>query len=242
MKSINKSAAIVAGLALSLCAMGAQAAVVANITNISGKWGSVTGNPSDLSGVGTNRIAFGNSTGFGQSAYSFGAASTPINGIAPDGATFGLGSFTHENQPITGRSITGASLTVDITGTLTDETGTRTNFTVTSVFEFKHNETPNECSGRNCSDDIVTAVLNQGASESIEIDGTKYFFSIEGFAYGGNTLSQFFTKERQINTASLVGRFTSTPVTAVPLPAAAWLFGSALLGLAGLGYRRKLTA
>ncbi len=29
-------------------------------------------------------------------------------------------------------------------------------------------------------------------------------------------------------------------VQAVPLPAAAWLFGSALLGLAGAGYRRKL--
>jgi hypothetical protein len=29
--------------------------------------------------------------------------------------------------------------------------------------------------------------------------------------------------------------------TAVPIPAAAWLFGSALLGLAGLGYRRRST-
>lgn len=30
--------------------------------------------------------------------------------------------------------------------------------------------------------------------------------------------------------------------TVVPLPAAAWLFGSALLGVVGLGYRRKRTA
>lgn len=37
---------------------------------------------------------------------------------------------------------------------------------------------------------------------------------------------------------------TPTPsnwVAAVPIPAAVWLFGSALLGLAGLGYRRKQT-
>ena len=31
-------------------------------------------------------------------------------------------------------------------------------------------------------------------------------------------------------------------VTAVPVPAAAWLFGSALIGLAGLRRTRKLTA
>ena len=33
--------------------------------------------------------------------------------------------------------------------------------------------------------------------------------------------------------------FNQTPVSNVPLPAAAWLFGSALLGLVGLGRRRR---
>jgi hypothetical protein len=31
----------------------------------------------------------------------------------------------------------------------------------------------------------------------------------------------------------------SAPDTVVPIPAAAWLFGSALLGMAGIGYRRR---
>jgi hypothetical protein len=34
---------------------------------------------------------------------------------------------------------------------------------------------------------------------------------------------------------------TITSITVVPIPAAAWLFGSALLGLAGIGKRRKAT-
>jgi len=40
--------------------------------------------------------------------------------------------------------------------------------------------------------------------------------------------------------ASEGGSWVLTPdtVSTVPLPAAAWLFGSALLGLAGIGYRR----
>lgn len=36
--------------------------------------------------------------------------------------------------------------------------------------------------------------------------------------------------------------FTVTEVNPVPLPAAVWLFGSALMGVAGVGYRRKKKA
>jgi hypothetical protein len=38
---------------------------------------------------------------------------------------------------------------------------------------------------------------------------------------------------------SLVAAGASAPVSEVPVPAAAWLFGSALLGLAGVGRKRK---
>jgi hypothetical protein len=43
------------------------------------------------------------------------------------------------------------------------------------------------------------------------------------------------------NAVDLAGGLSNVTLfeAAVPLPAAAWLFGSALLGLAGIGYRRK---
>ncbi|WP_209262590.1 VPLPA-CTERM sorting domain-containing protein [Thiorhodococcus minor] len=41
---------------------------------------------------------------------------------------------------------------------------------------------------------------------------------------------------------TLAGSGAVGPMSAVPIPAAVWLFGSALLGLAGIGYRRRASA
>lgn len=43
------------------------------------------------------------------------------------------------------------------------------------------------------------------------------------------------------NLSSVIHGFIGTPITAVPVPAAAWLFGSALVGLAGVGRKRKIS-
>jgi hypothetical protein len=53
------------------------------------------------------------------------------------------------------------------------------------------------------------------------------------------TLAQFTTLAN--NGVSRVKGKILRPDTAtvVPIPAAAWLFGSALVGIAGIGYRRK---
>jgi len=54
---------------------------------------------------------------------------------------------------------------------------------------------------------------------------------VQGFADGGS--------ESFINTGAIPDPFSQT---LVPIPAAAWLFGSALLGMLGVGYRRRQAA
>lgn len=59
----------------------------------------------------------------------------------------------------------------------------------------------------------------------------------------GFTLSGNITFRGPIGNQSTSGvTITAGNVPAVPIPAAAWLFGSALLGIAGVGYRRKRQA
>ncbi|MBK1716536.1 hypothetical protein CKO27_02525 [Thiocystis violacea] len=54
-----------------------------------------------------------------------------------------------------------------------------------------------------------------------------------------NTDSTFGTWRTTLNLGGDLSHMTIYGRTAVPLPAAAWLFGSALLGIVGIGYRRK---
>jgi hypothetical protein len=231
------------GAVFSLSAGAVNADYTATINSISGAWSNVL--PSGFTNFtistvdgDTARIAWGTPAfgSAGQSAYEFDPASTPISAIVPDGDLFSLGTFTHQNNPITasGGSIEGAKLTVDIAGVVSN--GSDESFSVTSVFQFAHNETANTEPG--CCNDIVTAILNPTESTSVVIDQTEYFFSVEGFKLGvdGPTFANFSTAEGTNNEAILVGKLTST---VVPIPAAAWLFGSALIGAVGLGRRNK---
>jgi hypothetical protein len=71
--------------------------------------------------------------------------------------------------------------------------------------------------------------------------GKIYAFALKGgngnavYLIDTNSTSGIWTK------IDLAGGLSNVTLleAAVPLPAAAWLFGSALLGLAGIGYRRK---
>ncbi len=58
-----------------------------------------------------------------------------------------------------------------------------------------------------------------------------------GWAEDGDTLSQLGNFSLTTN-----GQLTYTPVSAVPVPAALWLFGSGLVGLVGIARRKKLQA
>lgn len=85
-------------------------------------------------------------------------------------------------------------------------------------------------------------------TSGFSFDATKTY----AFALKGSTDNAFYLLDTAFtsgnwNTLGLGGSglsnitlFEAAAPAAVPLPAAAWLFGSALLGLAGAGYRRKL--
>lgn len=84
------------------------------------------------------------------------------------------------------------------------------------------------------------------------VDGARYQFNLNGFAVldasgnpmkdaSGNVMfaSSTLAYENSMTHAAIYGSIT--PVSAVPVPAAAWLLGSGLIGLAGIARRRVTT-
>lgn len=73
------------------------------------------------------------------------------------------------------------------------------------------------------------------------IAGTNYNFSLMGFSRdSGQTFeSQATSFENEVTNAEIYAMITPVTTTVVPVPAAIWLMGSGLIGLAGLAYRRK---
>lgn len=147
-----------------------------------GTWTSVTGAPPNFSGGGTNRIYWGESTGSGQSSYKW--ESGPAVTFTA-GQSFLLGAFTHYNNPITGGSITSATLSLPLA--FTDPVTTRT---VTVVFT--HDETPNGANpcayqGANhqgvningCADRVLLPTL--GADQDFQVGDNLYTLTFTGF-------------------------------------------------------------
>ena len=103
------------------------------------------------------------------------------------------------------------------------------------TFYFTHDETPNDCVGVNCANDLVTVDTFLNAYFTYE--GEDYYFSLLGFSQdGGLTFdAEYSTVENQANTAVLYGKITETPI---PEPITLLLLGLGLVGVAGV--RRKL--
>jgi hypothetical protein len=254
--------ALAAASAAVLIGSQVQAASV-DITGISGIWTATTGTTAD--GLNTKNISWGVPDTFrGQSGYDFEKAATPQNNLLAN-VLFDLGEFTHRNNPIFPPSITGATLKVVI------------NFAINNVpqeaietfYNFAHWETDN--GANNCANgesngqgvnsngcaDRVTATLNQGLSESFFVGADEYVFIIEGFKVGDTLLSEFWTKEKNDNSATLKGRYVlkecvtpdadpakCKPIdpedpSTVPLPAAGWLMLAGLGGLGAMARRRR---
>jgi hypothetical protein len=220
----------------------ADAVTTLQIDSVTGVWTSSVGG-SNVNGVGTNTLSWGG--GNPQSSYVFtGDAPPAFGGILP-GAVFDLGTFTHNNFPILLPAISMATLAVDVTGTLFLDGVNSGVFSIMSTFDFEHNETPNSLpcdpTGATICPDVVTLMLNEGASETIEIDGVSYILDITGFVVGGVLVDQYVTEENQENDAILQGRFREV-TSVIPVPAALPLFLSALAGFGFMSRRRRAAA
>jgi hypothetical protein len=115
---------------------------------------------------------------------------------------------------------------------------------LTSINTIGTSGTPNTfatISGASCTDtsaggggNLVCLGLSAGPGP---LATTEYTFTWAGGA--GQILAVNASGDAQAGDQLFTYDFTEAP-SAVPLPAAAWLFGSALLGLVGIGRRKRL--
>jgi hypothetical protein len=223
---LTASALLSSGVAVSARA----SAVSISIDGVAGAWTSVSGSPSALTGLNSNQISFGQPATIGgpQSSYLF--QSSGLSGPFSTGNTFNLGAFTHFNLPIYGNSITGATLSLTVSGHTSDGS----TFSLTSSFLFHHNETPN-IGPAGCCDDIVTALLNPVNSQILSIDGANYRFGFGSFLVGGLPMTEFRTVEGLTNSATILGSLEALEPRSTASPVPGPMAGGGGIGILVLG-------
>ena len=263
MKHLSKI--LLATGALALSAFANAAPVINWDVTTTGVWSSYAPNPGvTLSNFGKT-LSWGNSTGFGQSSLVitnpvpatpniptwYGGGTPPAGYIAPSV------TLTHNNNPITGTSLTNATLTVSMTLKPTNPMGPNMPLpTIDYLIRFV--ETPNQTpcqapspAGTPCNDIFVqvAGLLN----ESFVYDGQTYF--VNAFPTSGGSLNVlppsacaaagqpagcigFTTVERQ-STALPFGVTISSERLQVPEPGSLALIGLALAGAGFVSRRRR---
>jgi hypothetical protein len=216
-------------LGLLLASGSVQAALFQGTTN------GIFDNPTGVGSMVTTGVDTSNFTwGDGTPPSSLGFVGAAFDEDENDAFTFGtLNYFNGANQP--GTTADAVDLSVELTFT------SPAAFMEGFVFDLGLINTPNT-SDQNASADIVN-FDNTVPSNFFSFDGTDYTLEILGFGTltgGGFTLENSFRVfEGDSATVELIGRITSTP-SAVPVPSAVWLFGSALIGFVGMSRRRKV--
>jgi hypothetical protein len=227
----------VSTLVVAFCVTGpAEAAFQVHIEEVSGVWTDVS--PSAVDGAGTSEVSWGKPAWWWghRSSYRFEGDAPPAQGPFGVGSSFTLGTFTHDNFPIVGDpadDLAAASLEVTVRGTV--ENGVTGSFSTTSVFDFRHDETPNVWWNPWKSRDIVTATTNAAQSVPFRVGGRQFIFAYSGLQVGGEIFDEFRTFENKHNSALLQASVTEV----VPLPAALPLMLGGLGGVFGLARHRR---
>lgn len=161
----------------------------------SGVWTDIIPTPLGLEGSGTPHLRWGEPVGSDRkSGYRF--EGRPAAEVPLDGTEFTLGTFTHENFPITGMDeYSTVRLRVDVAF---DDNTLAQSFD----FDFRHNETPNE--GPSPADEVDLPKLY--SSEQVVVDGKEYVLVIKGFLQDGRTVRKLVSAEDSSNAADLVAK------------------------------------
>ncbi len=227
----------IAALAATTMLVGtAVNAASVNINTMSAAWNNaMPNNVTNLQGEGTSTLSWG--TGNPQSSYVFDVMTTPALNVSNP---FDLGTFTHNNYPITGTFLQSVDLDITVSG---DIDGTA--FSIVRTFTFTHTETSNvssQCPGDpNPCPDKVDFDNDYSATEVVDMNGDLYTIILSGFQQGGVPVTSFLTQEGQANSAILQASWEIVPAP-VPLPAAGVLLLGAVGGLGALRARRKRAA
>lgn len=143
---------------------------------------------------------------------------------------FVVGALTHSNYAISGNSnITSANLKLHLSLTNAQPLDFTYKF---DIFQNAFNSDPH-LSYRD------TLTFSPVGSTQFSLGGETYEFTLNGFYDLGTIYSTIVIEDGQtVNQAQLYA--TISTVTPVPVPAALWLLGSGLLGLAGFSKRKRI--
>lgn len=259
---------LLAAGALAVSALSHAAPVIDWDVTASGTWTAFAPNPG-VSNPDAQTLIWGTSTGSGRSSLVitnpattniptwYGGGTPPAGFIAPSIA------LTHTNNPITGSSLTSATLTASVTLKPTDPLGS--NLPLPNInYHIRFTETPNSTSpgspcaapspvGNPCNDIFV--LVDGFLNESFVYGGQTYF--VNAFPTSGGNLSVLpnsacaaagspngcfgFTTVEGAATRLAFGLTISSERLQVPEPGSLALIGLALAGL-GFVVRRRSAA
>ena len=211
-----RALALAAGVGLAATAAGTSASAgVVTISNIQGVWSLATPTGSVSNSSPTSTVSWGQGTkdgGYKKSSYSFTSATSGFSANLADGdegGPFKLGTFQHNNWPVTGTTLQNVTLTVSAVVTIDGNDIGLQDF----VYQFTHVETPNADSGHQgncqfggksgdannpygCSDKVLVNTISY--NNSFAYGNDLYTLDIAGFLVGGNLTSSFITKESAV--------------------------------------------
>lgn len=208
------------------------APVTFTFQSTSGTWGSYSSTatyaPSFIQGVGTNDVRWGdaiNSSSLQKSLIYDGNTNTAQ--VTP-GSAFAIGWLTHANHAISADSnITSANLSLQLSLAGYDAVNFNYNFGISQGLETTDPQTSY----------ADTLTFTPVGSTQFSLGSQAYSFELLGFydMNNSNTYSTLIVPDTL--TALQIPLYAK--ITAVPVPAALWLLGSGLLGLAGFAKRKR---